>query len=213
MIVLSSMFRDSFDYVGRYFEQIAALRQITDARLVLAEGDSTDSTYAEVEACLSPGDALLKIDHGGRSYGSIDHGQRWDDIAIVARGICDALKEPLREADAFVWIESDLIWTPAAIGVLLDDLASVAAVAPMVFAGQSVRFYDTWGYRKGGVRFTAESPHHPHIEPGLTPIDSCGSCFALAPSAFPTLFEWTGHWPFRAGGELHLDPRVAVRHP
>ena len=211
MIVLASMFRNSAGYVGRYLGQVNALRgEGIDVRLVIAEGDSTDDTYALLKSHKDANDTLLKVDHGGRHYGSIDHPQRWANIATV---LCSIVRHtPLDEADSFIWVESDLVWTPPAMLTLLQDLDSVSAVAPMVFAGNSTRFYDIWGFRKDGQPFTGAPPHHPSIH-GIIPIDSCGSCFVLSPAAYPSLRDWDGIWPFTAGGHLHLDPSAVIWHP
>lgn len=213
-VTLASMFRDSTGYLDRYFAKVGNLRtRGYDVSLALAEGDSTDGTYAALEGFLRPTDLLVKVDHGGRRWGSIDHPDRWDDIAKVMRGLLDALGD--RRTDAFVWVESDLVWTPETMEALLADLATVDAVAPMVLAGDSTRFYDVWGHRRNGLRFNASLPYwQGEPEKGtLLKIDSCGSCFALAPPAFGALWHWSGHWPFTADGALWLDTTAEVRHP
>lgn len=213
-VTLGSMFRDSTGYLDRYFAQVGNLRDHGyDVRLALAEGDSVDGTYEALEGFLRSDDLLVKVDHGGRRWGSIDIQDRWDDIAVVMRGLLDALGD--RRGDAFVWVESDLIWNVEAMEALLSDLATVDAVAPMVYADDSARFYDVWGYRRAGARFKPFPPYwqgQPEKAP-LLKIDSCGSCFALAPAAFGDLWHWSGHWPFTAGGSLWLDTEAEVRHP
>jgi len=54
-IAIGSIFRNSEHYVGRYAEQVAALRATApqhEFRCVLAEGDSTDKTYEALKAAL-----------------------------------------------------------------------------------------------------------------------------------------------------------------
>ncbi len=135
MIVLASMFRDAEGYIDRYFSQIEGLREFADVTLVVAEGDSTDNTYNELKGRLTGDDILVKLDHGGKRYGSVDHPQRWADIASVVKVILQNVSKVIHNADAFVWIESDLVWTPSALAVLIDDVRTVPAVAPMVFDG------------------------------------------------------------------------------
>lgn len=208
-ITLASMFRNSEGYVDRYFAQVDLLREQMPVRLVVAEGDSTDDTHAAVAGRLSPGDDLLHLPHGGPRFGSVDNAQRWDQIASVLSSLLGKVGDP---GDAFVWVESDLVWKPEAItGLLFDELP---AVAPMVYAGPTQRFYDVWGYRKHGARFEAAMPYYPGWgEEPVVPIDSCGSCFVARPETYPDLFSWSGHWPFTAGGKLWLDTRIEVRHP
>jgi hypothetical protein len=209
-LTVASMFRNSTPYLGRYFSQIEGLRLLGhDIHLIVAEGDSTDDTYASLDERLRPSDKLLKVDHGGRHYGSIDHPARWADIAKVATAIT---AEFSHLSDAFIWVESDLVWNFSAMSQLLADLETVPAVAPMVMAGDSTRFYDTYGFRKNGQRFLPTPPYHPELDGQLTRIDSCGSCFVLSPPAFRHLDTWDGIWPFRCS-DLWIDPNVAIRHP
>ena len=74
-ITLCSIFRNSEDYIDRYFLQIYNLERVLGEpiRLVIAEGDSADDTYEQLEKHLvdhAEGDLLLKIDHGeiGRAH-------------------------------------------------------------------------------------------------------------------------------------------------
>lgn len=203
MIVLASIFRDSEPYIDRYFNQIAGLREYENVHLALAEGDSSDDTYSRLQNNLERHDTLIKVDHGGPRYGSVDHPKRWADIAKVVRGVIDGLD--LDGADGFVWVESDLIWAPAAILRLVQN----APAAPLVLHANSVRFYDTWGYRQGKVGFSVDAPY---CSDQTAPIDSCGSCFALSPRQYPALLGWDGVWPFAFEG-LKLDTGAVVHHP
>lgn len=209
MITLSSIFRDSADYLPRYFAQIEALRDRMDVRLVLAEGDSTDDTFKLLDKELRKDDALIKVDHGGPKYGSIDRAERWADIARVVRATVEEVGDP---GEAFIWVESDLMWEPSVMLDLIDDLADVDAVAPKCMAGHSGRFYDYWGFRKNGEYFMPYHPWwHPYEEGRFQKIDSCGSCFAT--NDWPTVRAWDGIWPYRADGKLWLDATLEVRHP
>lgn len=208
-LTLCSIFRDAAGYLPRYQAQVAALRVRHDVRLVVAEGDSSDDTLDRLKDWLGPDDTLVKHDHGGPAFGSVDHPQRWAQVAGVVRATLDAVVDP---GPALVWVEADLVWRPEAIAALVADLDEAAAVAPLVLIGASDRFYDTWGYRRGGVGFSQQRPWYSY-DGGerLVPIDSCGSCFAT--SDWPTLSAWDGRWPYGAGGGLRLDPAVEVRHP
>lgn len=207
-VTVASMFRDSVDYLDRYFAQVDGLREYMDVRLVLAEGDSVDGTYAALAA---RGCEIVKVDHGGDRYGSVDHPARWQNIAKVMRRLLGAVTDP---GDAFIYVEPDLVWEPAVLARLVVDLEEVPAVAPLCLTSNDVRYYDVWGYRKDGAKFTSDPPYHPGLTGGLVPIDSCGSCFALRPDVFKrVLAEWDGVWPFHCADGLYVDTEARVNHP
>lgn len=208
-LTVASIFRDSTAYLPRYFSQIHALREHADVRLVLGEGDSGDGTATVLPAYLRDWDQIVTVNHGGQRYGSIDHPQRWADIAQVVRPVIGAVGDP---GDVFVWVESDLIWDPL---TMMEMVKADRPVAPMVFAADTARFYDTWGYRQAGRMFSGQPPYFPAGEAyrRYMPVDSCGSCFVLPAQWFRTATEWDGMWPFPAGGELSVDTHSVVRHP
>lgn len=205
MITIASIFRDSISYLDRYFKQIEGLRRFADVRLLLAEGDSTDATYKVLTEYMGLRDILVKFDHGGPNYGSVDNPARWDQIAKVVRGLLDRFDN---KGDKFVWVESDLIWRPEALQSLMQERVPVA---PMVMRWE--RFYDIWGFRIGGTGFRPVAPYYGFYPPGLVKIDSCGSCFVLSRHDYDLLGSWSGHWPFTAEGTLYLKPLVRVEHP
>ena len=82
------------------------------------------------------------------------------------------------------------------------------------------RFYDTWGHRRGGQRFSAWPPYHPDLGSDIIEIDSAGSCFAMSSTAANVAhFGHTdcvlgiGRSLRWAGLKLYLDPTLAVTHP
>lgn len=204
-LTVASIFRNSTGYIDRYFAQINALRERIDVDLVLAEGDSTDDTWERLNAAQDG--LVLKVDHGGPHYGSVDHPNRWADIALVVRTVIANAGNPER----FMWIESDLIWEPDTILHLLKDLDEVPAVAPMVLKQGTTTFYDYWGFRKNGELFMRYAPYYwePDPDARLVKIDSCGSCFVTR--AFEQVQRWDGIWPYP--GDLWLDPEQEIFHP
>lgn len=213
-VTLCSIFRDSARYVRRYFDQIDALREHVNVRVVGTWGDCEDHTH---DLLKGRDIELYEYHHGGPHFGSVDHGPRWDNIAKVVRHTLDMVGDP---GDALIWVESDLIWRPETMLTLLGDLDNVGAVAPMAMATSAQfdcgpeRFYDIWGYRQDGQWFNAYPPYYrgePDPNTGLVKIDSCGSCWVAADDSFWR--DWTGHWPFPAEGQLWLDPKVRTRHP
>ncbi len=201
------MFRDSEEKLDAYFERVNHLRDYIDLRVVVAEGDSEDHTYERLAD--GPVDLLIKADHGGPKFESIDNAERWAQIATVARAIIDKIDDP---GEAFIWVEGDLWWDTDTMLGLLDDLLEVRAVAPMVLYADTERFYDQYSFRKEGERFWKHPPYYfAEEDEGLVKIDSCGSCFAVDDWSLVTC--WDGVWPFPAKGELYLDPALTVRHP
>lgn len=210
MITLASIFRDSTSYLDRYFTQVEALRAKVPLRLVLAEGDSEDATDRNLRQMIGSDDLVVNVNHGGHNYGSTDHPIRWANIAKVVRGLLDHVDDP---GEAFIYVESDLIWNERNMLRLLE---ADRCVAPMVFASDDRdRFYDTWGFRQNGGKFFAHYPYFPVDRPSerYVKIDSCGNCFVVPYPDFEVVQEWDGMWPFRAGGRLWADTEVHVRHP
>jgi hypothetical protein len=214
VITLASIIRNGTPYMDRYFAQVEALADVLpDLRVVVGEGDHIDHT-ADLIRLLAPSYAeIIEVSHGGPRYGSIDHPERWDNIAKAVRRTLDAVGD---YGQFLVWIEADLIWSVDAMLQLLSDAQKVSAAAPCVYADGSRRWYDTWGYRNNGAKFNGEAPYwHEPAErfEGLVRIDSCGSCFVVSNTMRESIDQWSGHWPYRAGGRLWLDPAVEVFHP
>lgn len=226
MVLVTSAFRDGESYVERYFAQIEELRRHLPVHLRIAEGDSTDDTYAAIEGYLQDGDELYQISHGGPAYGSIDHPLRWGQIAYVWNQLFDKMSPE----GPLVLVEADLIWQPETILRLLADLDVVDAVAPLSLKDD--RFYDTWGHRgTDGIMFTGLSPYHPSFgvdlathpgagPQGLVEINSAGSCIAMREDVYRVcrFGETDGIVGFgadirRKGFQLFCNPTVSVTHP
>lgn len=210
MITLSSIFREASGHLERYMAQVDALRQLVDVRLVLGEGDSTDHTGDMLRDMVGPRDTVVTVNHGGPMFGSVDHPQRWQQIAQVVRGVVAMVDDP---GNAYVWMEGDLIWDPYVILGLLD---AERCVAPMIFASdQPNRLYDIWGARQDGEMFSAMPPYFPKGTPDerYVKVDSCGSCFVVPGADMDVVRNWGGVWPFPAGGKLWMDTLTVVTHP
>jgi hypothetical protein len=216
-VTLASMFRDSVDDLGRYFDQIEALDGMIDVRLVIAEGDSVDNTYNELDGRIGRADTLLKVDHGGVRYPSVDTELRWAKLAYV----CNTIMEHVPDDAPLIYVESDLIWDAQTMLRLLDHLEQVPAVAPMCF--QDERFYDTFGHRGlDGQRFHMFPPYHPDLEfgSGLVEIGSAGSCVAMRAEVIPKArfgdndcIVGLGRSIRENGFSFWLDPTLKVLHP
>lgn len=238
-VVIGSIFRNSTSYLKRYFDQVDSLVHEIHKRgdtvyLVLAEGDSDDRTYEAIIKNLcdrgyQSNSTCLKVDHGGRAFGSIDHDERWRNISMV----CNQLLCFVPICDKMIYVESDLIWEAETMLKLLDAVGpgdtDFDAVAPMCFHKPTGNFYDTWGHRANGVRFTPTFPYHQNIPYGALdfedhayiPIDSAGSCLVMR-GGIPLVCRFTpperGIVGFcedfaRHGYDLWLDPNCSVLHP
>lgn len=228
-IVITSIFRNSTGYLNRYFKQVAMLTDILEGAghnvyLHLVEGDSTDGTFEAMRNEILLGGhngQVLKCDHGGPVFGSIDNEQRWRNISRV----CNFLLSELPKNDITLYVESDLLWTPETMIALLDDMNGYDAMAPMCFHLPTGLFYDTWGHRKNGVCFTQISPYHHDlavVHPGdRVEIDSAGSCIvmrgevaSLARFMPPELgIVGFGNDMRQWGYKLFLNPHQRVFHP
>lgn len=182
MLVMASIFRNAEGYVDRYFEQVNRLRDEIPVRLVIAEGDSSDDTLLLLERKIRDGDVLLKVDHGGPEYGSIDNPNRWAQIAYVCNAVLDQLN--MADDDRLIYVESDLAWPVDTMLRLHSDLDTVGAVAAMSFRASMEQFYDIWGHvGLDGVQFSHHAPYHSSLAGlkygALTAIQSAGSCIAV----------------------------------
>jgi len=238
-VLIASIFRNSTGYLTRYFNQVARLaleleRKSDRLSIVVAEGDSTDRTEEDLRGYLKRYDGVfrsrcqIKAEHGGPVFASVDDAQRWRNVSFV----CNALLAQIAEyddTDAVIYVESDLIWEPEVMLQLLNDLEQphIDAVAPLCIHQPTGKFYDVWGHRSGGERFRPEWPYHPMfageepIRTRLHPLDSAGSCIAMAyPVAYHARFRpddlgivGFGNDMRAKGFGLWLDPAVRVFHP
>lgn len=185
-IVLCSSFRSSLHYLRRYLSQCDEL----DTRLqhaghklsfIWAEGDSTDGTLKMLTAAKWRFKAeIVDATHGGPAFGSIVNLQRFRQLAYVANQVWERLPT---DADAVLWVESDLIWEADTLVRLLARLSEVPVVAPMILENPpSQLYYDVWAHRCNGQQFTKQLPYHAAIESdnsGLLEMDSVGSIIAM----------------------------------
>ncbi len=226
IVVLTSIMRNACGYLDGYLAQIDDLQDaLVDAghQLIIevAEGDSTDATYQQLlaETFRRSNLGVCKLDHGGPAFGSIDNPTRWQNIARTWNGLFERIKN--ETFDGLIYVEADLIWEPDTMIGLLNDLQTVPAVAPMSMHRQGF-FYDTWGYRAGGMHFSANIPYHPMLnvlKPGeLLQLDSAGSCKVMRAEVartcrFSEQDAMLGHDINAKGYSLWLDPQYMVVHP
>lgn len=223
-IVIASIFRDSESYIPRYFNQVQQLIALNTlhgdtTRLVIAEGDSADDTYAALSKKSARLDVeLLKIDHGGPRFGSIDNATRWHNISKVCNGVLERIRD---DDDVVVYVESDLLWFPESIRALISDTLHYDAVSPICIHLATGQFYDTWGFRKDGICFAPQAPYHPNIRDNYSVLDSAGSCIVMRGEVAracrfnpPELgIVGFGQDIHKHGFSLHLNKNHRVLHP
>ena len=224
-VTILSCFRQATHYLERYFEQMDDLQRLLMGRgdslhLLLGYGDSTDGTGAALwDECANRFNAhLLDVSHGGALYGSIEHPQRFRQLAFVGNRL---LAHVPMDADVVGIVESDLIWEANTMVRLLDDLEHVPCVSPMIMDGPN-SFYDVFAHRRNGQRFTKTPPYHEDldVESDLVELDSAGSVlFVQADLARKARFSdgeaIVGFCESirEQGGSIWLDTQASVQHP
>lgn len=227
-IALLSSFRNASGHVPRFFEQVDVLWQVVNERgdhlsLIFGEGDSIDGTR---DAMLDqwPADLMTIVDnsHGGPPMGSIVHPMRFAQLSYSGNAILRAIPA---DADAVIWVESDLLWGADTLLALVEGLREAAVVAPMVLASDHPdRFYDIWAFRKDGRHFAPFPMYHPDVpmvgSPVPVELDSAGSCLAIRGDVaravtFPPEDVIVGlcRQVREMGGRVIVRPDLVVRHP
>lgn len=225
-VTMISSFRNAAHYIPLYFAQVEALNRLLCKRgdhlsLLLGYGDSTDDTDCELfeTASLSIGANLIDCTHGGPSYGSIVHPERFAQLAYMGNRLAACIPD---DADVVAWCESDLLWDAPTLVSLIDLTATYPAVAPMIMDGPE-SFYDTFAHRRNGVRFTKTPPYHADLErccDGLLQLDSAGSVLVLdgdlaRQARFTEEEVIVGYSKsiYRLGGSVWLDTSLQICHP
>lgn len=226
-VTLCSAFRNATPYFGRYFEQVGELAATLADRddelfCIWGEGDHSDDTRRVLQAAALVYEAdLVTVNHGGPDHGSVVNAERFANLARVWNAIWQRIPQ---DADAVLFVESDLTWSPATMLALLDDLEHVPAVAPMVLLkreGYPADFwYDTWAFRRNSRNFRHEPPYFDTAPVwSLVMLDSAGSCMAIRGDLARQLT-----WPaadvivgvsrqiYEHGGSVWLDPKATVHH-
>jgi hypothetical protein len=226
-IVVGSAFRDAAGYVERHMRQVRELEDHAGGdhtvRVLAVEGDSSDKTRRALAVWAHTFDLELQLNthnHGLPPMGSTEAPARMAALSGVGNAIFAGVRQ---EDEVLVYVESDLVWGPHHIGSLVDIAAErrggFDVISPMVWAGDN--FYDIWGFRRGGHRFSGGPPYHRELKAtGITELDSAGSCLVMRadvarkvpPMSTGALVEWCAN--ARASGyRLGVHRDFHVRHP
>lgn len=231
-ITLCSAFRNSVanEHLDKYLEQVTGLHLALSKRgdrlhCVWGEGDSTDDTLAHLRWVAEYAQwpiALVDCTHGGADYPSIVLAERFQQLAQVGRCIWAAIPA---DADAVVYVESDLIWDAETLVALIDRLADYPAISPMVLLdrkgwGKGVSFYDTFVFRKDGKHFEHYPPYHAcYVSNKPFAVDSAGSVMAFRGDIArrivfgeDTIFLGICQQVYEMGYSVWVDPTLKVIH-
>jgi hypothetical protein len=224
-VTIISAFRQASTYISAYCTQMDGLQNALAARgdslqLVLGYGDSTDATPAILfDECANRFDCLLlDVSHGGPVFGSVEHPQRFKQLAFVGNKLWAHIPDA---ADVVALVESDLIWQTNTMLALIDHTATYPVIAPLIMDFMPWgRFRDVYAFRRGGDRFTSYPPYHADLNGEVLQVDSAGSVLVMRGELARGLC-----WPqedvvvgvcrqiYERGGAVYVDPALKVIHP
>lgn len=189
-LVVGSCFRNSgAAHVAAYRARIQTLQHACAAKgitlhVIVVWGDSTNDTAHQVQGALGTLGLhevqILERNHGFPDYGSSEHPERLAGFAYAANGVFEAVGAG---ADVVIYVESDLIWAPAALLTAAGRLhpGEVDILGIPTFCGSTHVFYDTWAFRTpDGRRFGALPPYWEamHLD-RLERVQSVGGCVVM----------------------------------
>lgn len=229
-ITLCSAFRNSVAN-GHLFRYLVQCHDLDTAlyhaghrlSFVWGEGDSTDDTLKVLTAAKWRFKAqVVDCTHGGADYPSIVLAERFRQLASVGNTIWSAIPE---QAEAVVYVESDLVWEAATLATLVERLTEYPAIGPMIMLDREgwprkTAYYDVWATRQAGQHFEHRPPYHPCYRPDAPfMVDSTGSCMALRADLarkvyFPDadVFVGLSRLIYENGESLWIDPALKCFH-
>lgn len=220
-VVLCSLWRNDLarQIADRVEHLLAKAESYPALRWLWCVGDSDDNT-AQVLADLSVGYDVAILQHdtqiGGEAMST-----RLRRLSQAA----NAMLEGVKRTDDYVLVhESDLI-SPYNVVARLVKHAEAGRCPIAGWTTLEVRpgepvFYDTWGTRKDGVRFTNHPPYHVAYDANKPfKVDSFGSVFLFDAKDVKHIHMTTGavldlcRQLKEQGRELWIDPRLPIVQP
>lgn len=178
-VVLMSMWRnDTRRNLGARVGTLLS-KSYPNLRWVWVVGDSSDETESELHRLRShlkkrAAERITIVRRDTNIRGSDPHTRMLRCTATF--NAC--LDQTEADDDFVIWHESDLVTPPDLVERLLSHGKDVIAGWPVLRLGNGWVFYDTWGYRVGGDKFTNEPPYHPVYRPdAVFEVDTVGSCW------------------------------------
>jgi hypothetical protein len=237
-IALCSCFQNSETkrHLSPFFSRIAQLVGWSVAagdklRVICSEGDSTDDTRGRLAyfANVLRDTVSVEIVDGGtgslKEYGHVVSPSRFQQFAYASNAALAAVRP---DDDVVIVVESDLIWSPAALhelAVAVHHSTHDFLVAPIPLAkvrGGRWRLYDTWAFRAPGQKAFSLSAYGPWPWDGgqSAVMDSVGSCLVM-PADFARTFRMTDDEAVvgfcrqvrAAGCSVIADGAFTVEHP
>lgn len=220
-VVMISQWRD--DAGRRLYERAAHLLAKTypDLRWIWVVGDCEDDTETQLRMIAATAAQQGKsVDIVRHDTGIVrqDHADRFRAAGLSMNAGLDRV----RDSDTYVCIhESDLQTSHGIIQQLLKAQRCPIAGWPYLESGGPVFFYDSWAYRRDGVRFTNAPPYHScYRESEVFEVDSVGSVWVMHAEDIRAGVRCDAEGcldlcrGMRARGRtIWVDPRVAVMQP
>lgn len=223
-LTILSIFRDAAGYLDTYLSQLrAVLPSFGHARLCWLEGDSADDTRERLRVAarefvndFGAAVSLTRLDTGGPYWPSIDHADRWQQLATCWNANLAQLK-PTRLA---VCVESDLVWSADALtrcaAYVTEGVADV--MSPLLMCGwHPSTFYDTHAtILPDGRPFSHRPPYVPdHDGSRLVRVATAGGLIVTTGERLAQA-RWGEHdciLHFPEGTDWRADLETTIVHP
>ena len=185
-------------------------------------GDSSDGTYSALQkALLDRREKKEEIDVFVSDSGisGDDHATRLRRLSVAVNDVFDRV-EP---GDGYLlWHESDLISPPDIAERLIGTGKCPVAGWPILHTQEGILFYDTFAYRRDGIRFSNIPPYHSCYRPDRPfEVDSAGSVIMFRAEDVGSrsvrchteaLIEICGELKAK-GREIWVDPSIPIVQP
>lgn len=231
-ISIWSLFRDDAgENLKRYQARISSLEYPKDLlRFYLAEGDSKDNTWEELQlwAIEDYRVTLIKCDTGSPRYKHTPHPERLKCLATVGNAALDALAEDRNFGAQYAClIESDLLYGTDVLATILSNKpANASAIAPMIWLqnDSEMQFYDIWAFRDlEGEMFKPFSPTWYGVNVPDKPfeVSSVGSMTLFDIQPILDGVRYTEEKAVvgiceqyrQTGCKIYCDPNIHILHP
>lgn len=221
-VVMCSLWRNDANrrLADRVEHLLAKTKAYPNLRYVWVVGDSRDdTTQALADLVDVPFDNVRIVDIGYTGIEGNDHPSRLRRLSETANEWWNWCEN----ADYIMVHESDIVSPPDVVNRLVAHAergrCPIAGWPVLELQGQKL-FYDTWAYRKDGVRFTNSPPYHDCYradEPFV--VDSFGTMYLFHAEDVPLVhFEDNAVLDLcrqlRAQGrDLWVDPALVIEQP